>query len=286
MTAPTRHIPQFLGLVLSLTLAAMVAGPATGERQDQGDTLRLNLRTRVEPFKGSGVWEEMTLAKDWSARETAVIICDMWDNHWCQNATKRCDALARKMAPVVDAARKRGVQIIHAPSECMNFYKDTPQRRRLLESPPVQPPKPLDLTEPPLPIDDSDGGCDDEQPAQQHRAWTREHAALTIADGDGISDSGAEIYSFFKNRGIKNVIMMGVHTNMCVLGRSFAIRQMTKWGLRCVLVRDLTDSMYNPKKAPFVTHEEGTERIVQHIEKYWCPSILSGDLIGKAEEKR
>jgi len=65
---------------------------------------------------------------------------------------------------------------------------------------------------------------------------------------------------------------------MCVLGRSFAIRQMTRWGIHCVLVRDLTDSMYNPKKAPFVSHEKGTELIIQHIEKYWCPSILSVDL--------
>ena len=79
--------------------------------------------------------------------------------------------------------------------------------------------------------------------------------------------------------GIKNLIIMGVHTNMCVLGRSFGIRQMTKWGIRCVLVRDLTDAMYNPKRAPYVSHKRGTELVVEYIEKYWCPSILSNDLL-------
>ncbi len=94
-----------------------------------------------------------------------------------------------------------------------------------------------------------------------------------------ISDDGKEIYSYLKQRGIKNVLFMGVHANMCVLNRTFAIKQMTKWGMRCVLVRDLTDAMYNPKMKPFVSHAEGTERIIEHIEKYWCPSVLSADLV-------
>jgi hypothetical protein len=72
---------------------------------------------------------------------------------------------------------------------------------------------------------------------------------------------------------------MGVHTNMCILNRTFAIKQMTKWGVRCVLVRDLTDSMYNPKDRPFVAHDRGTALVIEHIEKYWAPTVLSADLI-------
>ena len=51
-----------------------------------------------------------------------------------------------------------------------------------------------------------------------------------------------------RQRGIKNVIVMGVHTNMCVLGRPFSIRQMVYQGQNVVLVRDMTDTMYNPAK--------------------------------------
>jgi nicotinamidase-related amidase len=241
--------------------------------------LRLHLRTRVEPFKGSKAWDEVMLTKDFPARETAIIVCDMWDKHWCQKASERCADLAKTMEEVLKSARARGVLIVHAPSECMEFYKDTPERRRLADVQRVKPPQPLEIAEPLLPVDASDGGCDDAKPDREHRTWTRQHATLTIGDEDGISDNGEEIYSFFKERGIKNVLMMGVHTNMCVLGRSFAIRQMTRWGMRCILVRDLTDAMYNPKKSPFVSHEAGTEMIVQHIEKYWCPTILCADLL-------
>ena len=54
---------------------------------------------------------------------------------------------------------------------------------------------------------------------------------------------------------------------------------MTRWGIHCILARDLTDTMYNPKMRPFVSHDQGTELVVEHIEKYWCPSLLSADLM-------
>jgi len=232
----------------------------------------------VETFKGSGTWDEVIVKKEFPVAETAVLICDMWDKHWCEGATERVTRMAPIMNSVIKAARRNGAQIIHSPSDTMNFYADTPYRMRIVSVPLVAPPKPLDLPIPPsLPIDDSDGGCDTGE-KEVYKAWTRQNPAIEITDPDVISDNGQEIYSFMQQGGIKNLIIMGVHTNMCVLNRSFGIKQMTKWGVRCVLVRDLTDTMYNPKKSPYVSHDEGTKLVVEHIEKYWCPSILSDDL--------
>ena len=78
---------------------------------------------------------------------------------------------------------------------------------------------------------------------------------------------------------IDTVLFMGVHANMCILNRSFGVRQLSKWGLRCVLVRDLTDAMYNPASRPFVSHAAGTELVIEYIEKYWAPTITSDALI-------
>jgi hypothetical protein len=50
-----------------------------------------------------------------------------------------------------------------------------------------------------------------------------------------------------------------------------------------VLVRDLTDTMYNPKMPPMVNHFEGTRLIVAHIEKFVCPTIASDQLLGGKE---
>ena len=55
---------------------------------------------------------------------------------------------------------------------------------------------------------------------------------------------------------------------------------MSKNGKNTVLVRDLTDTMYNPQKRPFVSHFAGTDLIIEHIEKFVCPTITSTDLLG------
>jgi hypothetical protein len=54
---------------------------------------------------------------------------------------------------------------------------------------------------------------------------------------------------------------------------------MVKLGKNVVLCRDLTDAMYDPRKPPYVSHARGTELAIEHIEKYWCPSIDSADLM-------
>lgn len=255
----------YLALALTLAGSLFAADP------------RLPLRSRVEAFKGSGVWEEARLETSLPLAQTAILICDMWDRHWCSGSSRRVQALALRMAPVIDAARARGIQIIHAPSETMAFYTEWPQRQRMLRMPRIEPPAPLDLTDPPLPIDDHSGGCDTADTF--YKAWTQEISTLPIGPADAISDDGGQIYSFLRERGIRHLLVMGVHVNMCVLNRSFAIKQMTKWGIRCLLVRDLTDSMYNPNDRPYVSHDRGTELVVEHIERYWCPSLLSTDLM-------
>ncbi len=240
--------------------------------------MRLRLRTQVEAYKGTGLWQEVYFEKELPVAGTALLICDMWDNHWCSGAAQRVNKLVQAMSPLVDGARDAGVRIIHAPSDVMAFYKDYPQRQRMLALPRAEPPPEMDLTDPPLPIDDSKGGCDTSAD-KFYKAWTRQHPGLRIGPDDAISDQGPEIYSLLRKEGIANLLVTGVHTNMCVLKRTFAIRQMMKWGIRCVLVRDLTDSMYDPATRPYVPHQQGTELVVQHIEKYWCPSVLSPDLM-------
>ena len=68
---------------------------------------------------------------------------------------------------------------------------------------------------------------------------------------------------------------------MCVLNRTFAIKQLRRWDVDCLLVRDLTDAMYNPKMRPFVSHDEGTQLVIRYIERHWCPTVESKELVKK-----
>lgn len=267
--------PLIPGLIILMLVAAIPADPLP---EAKGSNMQLTLQKRIQPYGASDTWIEATFAQNLVLRKTAIVITDMWDKHWCRGATERVGQIAVRMEPLLEKARAAGVLIIHAPSETMSFYAGS-EGRKLAESalhadpPPVRP-----FHDPPLPIDDSNGGCDTPGDTE-HRAWTRETPLVTIASGDVISDSGTEIYNVLRQRGIDTVFYMGVHANMCILNRSFGIRQMARWGIHCILVRDLTDAMYEPSSRPFVSHAAGTELVIQYIEQHWAPTITSAQFM-------
>ena len=253
----------------------------------------------------SPVGKPVLVKEQWLPSRTAIIVCDMWDTHTCKNAVIREGEMAPRMNEVLEKARSQGVLIIHSPSSCMAAYEGTAARERAKSAPTAArlpdkiaewcrqiPAEELAV----YPLDQSDGGNDDEPAVRE--AWTAELIAkgrnpkgpwikqidvLRIdQDKDVISDSGVEIWNLLESRDIDNVILMGVHANMCVAGRPFGLRQMAKNGKHVVLMRDLTDTMYNPARWPFVRHVRGTELFVQHVEKRICPTITSDQFIGGA----
>jgi nicotinamidase-related amidase len=292
MLAAIGGLGVFGGLVAAIGLDAAAR---TADRAP----LEVTARSRVANAGGVGksafALRETKTTLD--PRKTAVVIVDMWDHHWCRGAEARVAEMAPTMNKVVGELRDRGALVIHAPSTCVDFYKDTPQRKRAIAAPyaktPIELSKterwgtawcyPDDAHEGKFPIDDSDMGCDcqargAEKPCQINAPWTRQIASIEIAAADAITDNGQQTYNLLKQHGIENVVIMGVHLNMCVLGRPFGIRQLTRLGQKVYLVRDLTDTMYNSKMSPKVNHFDGTDLVVEHVEKYWCPSVLSTDL--------
>src|SRR5262245_39178533 len=95
--------------------------------------LRLHLRERKEAAKNSGS-NVVARYAGWEAAETAVIICDMWDGHYCKSAAQRVGVRAPKMNQVSTAARNHGVMIIHAPSGTLDVYAETPYRKRMQQA--------------------------------------------------------------------------------------------------------------------------------------------------------
>ena len=242
-------------------------------------SLRLRSQELVLDENGYKVWRVNEAEKELVPAETALVLCDVWDKHWCRGANERLAKLLPRMNEAVRTARNNGMLIVHAPSDTMDFYKDSPARQRVLDAPKAAPPEDLPHDDPPQPIDASDDGCDT-PPDEQHCAWTRQHPAIEIDEAhDLISDNGADLYNLYRERGINTILIMGVHTNMCVLGRSFAIKPMVRWGFDVALIRDLTDCMYSPARPPYVSHDEGLRLIIEFIEKFWCPTAASEDIL-------
>ena len=273
---------------LSLLLLLLVL-PAS-LMADEKLTLTMRSRAKDAPAK------EISGKVEWKASATALIICDMWDDHWCKSAARRVEEMTGPLNEVVKKLRDQGVFIIHAPSSVVDFYKNTPQRRYAQNAPFAKPPIKLSTKdrwgtkwcwpdpefEGVLPIDDSDMGCSCKEPKCEIReAWTRQNKGIEILVGDAITDNGQEAFNLLAAKEIENVILCGVHLNMCVLGRPIGIRQMVKLGKNVALMRDMTDTMYNPQRPPGVDHFTGTDLVVAHVERYWCPTFTSADLTGK-----
>lgn len=267
------------------------------------DLLPLQLRYQVETSLHSGRFHQLVRDEQWKPEETAVIVCDVWDLHHCRNAVKRVEEFAPRLNEVLKAARSQGMTIIHSPSDCMAAYEDHPARLRAQQTPPAEfIPRECDEwcsvipseERAVYPIDQSDGGEDDDP--QEHAAWAarlqemgrnpgspwKQQSELIEIDRDLdlISDRGTEVWNVLQDRGIRNVILTGVHTNMCVLGRPFGLRQMSRNGLNVVLMRDMTDTMYNPQRWPWVSHFTGTDLIIAHIERYVCATVTSDQIVG------
>ncbi|MEZ5940813.1 MAG: SMP-30/gluconolactonase/LRE family protein [Planctomycetaceae bacterium] len=265
--------------------------------------MKLTLRSQQETSLGSGRFHIAEATEEWLPEETAIIVCDVWDYHHCLNAVRRLEEFAPRLDAVLKNAREQGVTIIHSPSDCMPAYEKHPARVRTLAVPQVAQ-LPHDVAawcshipaeeRAVYPIDQSDGGEDDDP--TEHAAWAkkltelgrnpnmpwqRQSDLITIdAERDFVSDKGDEVWNVLEARGIKNVILTGVHVNMCVLGRPFGLRQMARNGKRVALMRDMTDAMYNPERWPYVSHFSGNHLIISHIERFVCPTLTSDQFLG------
>jgi nicotinamidase-related amidase len=223
---------------------------------------------------------------DWDPARVAVVVCDMWEAHHCVSALRRVAEMGPRMNEVLTRLRTEGALIVHAPADCMDFYRDTPARRRAMVAPHVDAPARIDWCDweedelAQLPSTLTDPGtcsCSSSKPCgDRFRAWTRQMSLIDILADDAITDDGQELFNLLEQRTIIDVIVMGVATNACLLGRPYGIRQLVYLGKRPVLCRDLTDAFHRDPRG----HHWGTEQMIAHIERRWCPSVTSNQLVG------
>jgi len=180
------------------------------------------------------------------------------------------DRLARRIAPVTERARGQGIRIIHAPSYTTNvFYGDTEQRRIAREAR-TAPLRSLELAMRVRLTPRT--GCPDSSPCREPTGppwpWTRQHEAIRIAPGDAVSEDGDEIRGLLRKWGIERTLILGAHTDQCIIERSFGLRSLDAWDMPCALVRDLSEPFWPDRR----------HAVIEQIETHLAPTVLSSDL--------
>ena len=115
-----RTKPLYLLLLFGLLLTFLTP-EIQAENSGESQTIQVSLQKRVPSDSVKGETVIVQDIQQWNPKETAIIICDMWNQHWCKGATERVGEMAPFMNNVLTIARDKGGLIVHAPSECIKY---------------------------------------------------------------------------------------------------------------------------------------------------------------------
>src|SRR3954466_13464323 len=213
--------------------AAFLVAVATLLAAPRGVCLTIELRQR-DPQTGA-----ITLrTEEMDPRQVGVVVVDVWNFHWCKTSTERVAALVPRINKVLEQARRLGMTVFLCPTDVADNYVGTPMVERVLAIEPAPVPHLRDIQCPAAP----DGGgctCGPER-CQVNFGWDGLCPDLVIGPDDLMPNDAGRLYAICKQRGLKHLLFVGFHTQICLLGKSIGLRAMLEAGFQCALARDLT----------------------------------------------
>ena len=201
--------------------------------------------------------------------KTAVIIIDIWDDHWCKQYKKLNNDLAERVNSFVADVRKAGIKIIHSPCgsgrqmkpflggadhlySCMPLYQGHQARHNaikclggdLIKYSKIKPPK--DIFFKGIKTGDKLCACDPFCERPWPRPWTHQHDAIEIDNQDYITDDLANVRHILCQNKIKNLFYVGGALNACLVDRPHAMAIKYE-NVTSAFIRDLTISHLPPQ---------------------------------------
>jgi hypothetical protein len=230
-----------------------------------GSHLTLTLQSRDETGKITTREETIDPAK------VGIVAVDPWNFHWCKTATMRVDALIPRMNRALDAGRAMGMTVMLCPSDVVENYAGWPQRESVIAMPKYPVPE-LEKINCPAPPDGGGCACGKERCVVNY-GWDGMHPDLRIGKNDLMPDTLQEVWTICKDRKLTHLIYVGVHTQVCLLGKPMGLRNLKAAGLSCILARDITDAHPGYDPTTGFTPDKHTAEVVAHFERHLSPTI-------------
>ena len=213
--------------------------------------------------------------------ETALVLVDLWNVHFIESWIERAARVTVDcVVPVIDAARKVGMTIVHAPSPSVAEQYPQLQRHK-----PPQPSTPN--TWPPSEFRSRSGDYNvyrgpRSQPPGIGIHWDKlspqlsMSPAIEVQEDDYVIATGQQLHELLEERQILHLIYAGFATNWCVLGRDYGIRSMSRYGYNIILLRDATTGVEFPD-----TYENlfTTEIAIREVEQQYGFSASNDDFL-------
>jgi hypothetical protein len=185
----------------------------------------------------------------------ALVCLDIWNMDLHQDMAARDDAVTRKkIVPLVNACRQRGLQIIHAPSppiahrhpNWVDLVKKHEVPRAEYKNSPVWPPAEFRAGNGPyrqyvMPRKDD-----------MLKAWklldqADFHELVQPVGDEPVIATGEELHRLCVQRKILFLLFAGFHTPGCMTNRTYGMTKMQSRGYTCILLRDCTNGMETHK---------------------------------------
>ena len=222
---------------------------------------------------------------DWEIplSQAAVVLLDVWDRHYIHDPEDRAEEIIQtKLVPLVDACRKAGLPLIHAPSPGHNLAQNHPNWVNLADSSETNPTN--DPEWPPSAFRSKAGDFSQyARPPEPREQEIRDrvdvrtmHPAVAPEGDEPVVAYGEELHRYCKQQGILFLFYVGFNTNACILHRDYGTLEMAKRGYGIVMIRDCTTGMES-----FETHDGlwQTRVAVQILEMFGKYSITSDEVI-------
>ncbi len=217
-------------------------------------------------------------------REAALVLVDCWNAHYCQSWAARADELIEtRIVPVVRAARKAGLIVIHAPTSLV--AEKYPQSARFFEDADRERAPRFATVDPEWPPGEFVGRSGRYAGFRREynpTGWKRHYPQLAIAepltptDEDYVVRSGSHLHKVLKRLKVLHLFYAGFATNICLRRRDYGMRAMGERGYNLILLRDCTTAVEAHDTADELL---ATRVFIQDIETKLAYSTTSSQLI-------
>ncbi|MFH1006811.1 MAG: isochorismatase family protein [Candidatus Latescibacterota bacterium] len=213
--------------------------------------------------------------------QAALVLVDIWNGHYLTDTAARAEKIIQqKIRPLLSAARRDGLKIIHAPGP--DLARKHPAWVGLTD--PEEPTSKPESDWPPSGFRSKSGEYENyarpKEPRDQERETLRAglaiHPVVVPTGKEAVVATGAELHRYCREQGILFLFYLGFNTNACILLRDYGTLAMGKRGYAITIVRDCTTGMES-----FQTHDalEQTRGAILFLEMFGNCSVVSDDLI-------
>jgi len=220
---------------------------------------------------------------------TALVLVDFWNMLYCQSWIERADGIVRSACvPVLDAARRLGLPIIHAPSPPVAAkYPPSRQYARAGEAPEPITYGVRDAAWPPAAFAEREGPYagfrrDAAIPA---RYWEEPYQAMRIhplvepLDGEFVIGTGPQMHRLLAERKILHLVYMGFAANMCIQYRDYGVRAFSQRGYNTIFLRDCTTAV---EYHDTVANLTATQIAIREVEYFYGYTALGAEFAANA----